>query len=431
MKVLVSSEIGTLKTIITSPPGVEFDCMVPENLHPIREGPDGFEPNPDYLLFDDLVLLRQLQKEHGQLTAVIEATCGRRQHITFRELVKTSLLTDEARQAAIDATLEIESRYYAEGPPALREKEERIRALDSVHLAEALLTGRNRFTGERVLRWPAPNAIFARDLMAAVGDSMVLSAARKPARMREIALARLILTYHPLFKDTPKIDLCRPGDADGLIACEGGDILVLSAEVVVIGTGSRTTFVAAERLAETLLDRGFEAALIVEIPDSRSAMHIDTLATRIDHERLLVFPPLVHDPQGMGVAVHVLRKDGRREKGADLLASLRAVGLELEPVYCGGDDPTAQRREQWSDGANAFALAPGVIVAYARNERTLAELGRHGYRILEPDAFIQNASYFIGGGDKAVIALKGSELVRGRGGPRCLTLPLSRAATAP
>ena len=105
-----------------------------------------------------------------------------------------------------------------------------------------------------------------------------------------------------------------------------------------------------------------------------------------------------------------------------------AVMLGLLAAACGGDDPVMQRREQWSDGANAFALAPGVIVSYGRNERTLRELNRHGYEVVDPDRFIKNALYYIHAKRKVVVALEGHELVRGRGGPRCLTMPLRRAA---
>jgi arginine deiminase len=426
MKVDIRGEVAVLETIITSPPGSEFDWMLPENLHPTRSVPGGVEENPDYLLFDDLVLLRQLKKEHQQLASILESVTGARNHITFRELVKTTLLQDEARSSAIESALDIEERFYTEDLAELRAKEARLRELDTVHLAEVLITGRNRFTGEAILKWPSPNSIFARDLMVGVGDALVLAWARKPARMREMALARLVANHHDLFKETETLDIREPGDHADDVALEGGDVLVISEDIVVIGTGSRTTVKAANRLAKALFKRGTRAVVIVEIPDGRSAMHIDTLATRIDHEQILIFPPLVLDPASYGVVIHTLVADGSQTRGHDFLGALRDLGLDLKPVFCGGNDRVAQRREQWSDGANAFALAPGVIVAYARNEHTLAELSRSGYRILQPEVFIENAQFFIEGGAKAVIALKGSELVRGRGGPRCLTLPIAR-----
>ena len=118
MTVRIRSEIGKIETVVTSPPGSEFDWMLPENLHPMRQGSKGLEANPDYLLFDDLVLLRQLKEEHNRLTAVLEAVTGTRNHITFRELIKTTLQDDAARDEALEGVLEIEARYYVSDPVA-------------------------------------------------------------------------------------------------------------------------------------------------------------------------------------------------------------------------------------------------------------------------------------------------------------------------
>lgn len=428
MTVAIHSEIDVLETLILSPPGTEFDWMTPDNLPPYRQGPAGLEANPDYLLFDDLVLLRKLQEEHGRLQAVAEAVLGTSQVLSFRDLLVQCLGQPLVRDEAILGVIEVEGRYYDPLPASLERKEAALRALDPAGLAETLFTGRQGRV--EVLKWPAPNALFARDLMTGVGNSLLLSIARKPARMREMHLASLVAAHHPLFADVMRWDLREPTDAVGAVAVEGGDVLVLSPEVVCVGTGSRTTVLAAERLSQRLLDDGFQAALIVRLPEQRSAMHIDTLVTRIDEERLLVFPPMVQEPDSMGLAITIVRSDGRRSESGDLLKALKSVGLDLKPVFCGGDDPVAQRREQWSDGANAFALAPGVILAYARNEHTLAALGREGYRQMRPETFIEQADVLMRGGEKVVIALPGSELVRGRGGPRCLTLPLARRASS-
>ena len=207
---------------------------------------------------------------------------------------------------------------------------------------------------------------------------------------------------------------------------EGGDVQVLSPQVVLVGVGLRTTMEAVSRLARRLFEGDVEVVVVCEMPRRRAAMHIDTLFTRIDDNHCLVYPPLLTQPETIGAQVHLMSQTKTTPVNGHLLDALRDVGISLVPVNCGGDDPVSQAREQWSDGANAFALAPGVIVCYARNERTLIELNRVGYEVIEPETFIRNATLYMAGSHRVVIALPGHELVRGRGGPRCLTMPLRR-----
>lgn len=438
----VRSEIGPLELVVTSAPGREFEHMVPENLERYRPGPDGRPaPNPDYLLFDDLVLLSALQEEHAALVAVLRAVTGPAGQVDFRWLLASTLGVPEARREAIDGSLELEKRLYGAVARESKRAREVLEHLDATRLADALVTGREREAmpgAAPLLRWPIPNTLFARDLAAAAGDAIVLTYAAEPARRRDMLLMRAILRHHPLLRDVPRIDLAEDGpirpEGEEPATLEGGDVQVLSEDVVLVGVGIRTTLSAVRRLAPRLHARGFGTVLAVEIPRRRAAMHVDTLFTRIDQGHALVYPPLVAGLPGSDpppLRIHRFTEDGVEPAGHDLFGALAEAGLPLEPVFCGGRDPVTQDREQWSDGANAFALAPGVIVSYGRNEATLRELNDLGYEIVLPDHFVRNARLYVRDPDRKVaVALAGHELVRGRGGPRCLTLPLRRGPAA-
>lgn len=432
LAVQVQSEVDPLELVITSSPGGEFDQMLPENLERYRPGPGGRPvENPDYLLFDDLVVTSVLQAEHAGLVRVLRAVTGTRGHLDFREILAGALANPAARAEATTGVLRLEAELHGASAQDPRAAQAAFDALDAPTLAAALISGRDPDSGAQLLRWPAPNTLFARDLAAAVGDALVLTYGAEPGRRRDMLLMRIATRHHPLFRGIPRVDIADDGPirAPGLAPAtlEGGDIQVLAPDVVLVGVGVRTTLAAVERLAPRLHVRGIVHVLACEMPRRRAAMHIDTLFTRIDREQCLIYPPLLDSPASLGVRVHAFRPDGHTVLGNHLLDALASVGVELEPIWCGGDDPTAQAREQWSDGANAFALAPGVIVSYGRNERTLRELNIHGYEIVDVDRFVANAMLYVRSpGRRVVVALPGHELVRGRGGPRCLTLPLRR-----
>lgn len=424
----VRSEISPLELVVTSPPGDEFDLMVPENLERHRHTDDGkLVKSRDYLLFDDLVLRSAMQSEHARLVDIIRAVTGREGHITWRQLLVETLGRPEARAEAIERSLALEGRLYGVDDRSLGAIQARLQTLDAPRLTAAFVTGRDPNDAMQLFRWPSPNALFARDLCAVAGDGIVLTYAAEPARGREMLLSRVIMRHHRLFRDVPKLDIGIDGVGQAGLSVEGGDIQVMSSRVAVIGVGIRTTLEASRRLAPLLLAQGFEVVLAYEMPRRRAAMHLDTLFTRIDAGHCLIYPPMVNDAEGVGAKVHRFTSAGHEEAGTDLLRALADVGVALLPVYCGGSDPIAQQREQWSDGANAFALAPGIIICYGRNPATLRELNRAGYEVVEPERFVDNALYYVAEGRKVVAALRGHELVRGRGGPRCLTMPLRRA----
>jgi len=212
---------------------------------------------------------------------------------------------------------------------------------------------------------------------------------------------------------------------------EGGDVLVLRSDLLAIGYSERTERTTIERLAEGLKAQRspVKRLFVVAIPPARSTMHLDTVFTVISKDECLVYAPMILAGGTEEADVYqcdLTRREIAWTSGKDLLTSLKAQGLDLAPVRCGGDDPIAERREQWTDGANAFALAPGIILVYDRNVRTAEELARAGYRIVdEADLLLGRDELDLRKG-KCAVRLAAHELSRARGGPRCMAMPLVR-----
>lgn len=425
------SEIGRLQACVLCAPGPEHDAMVPAHIAPLRLGPYGWEANPEYLLFDDLVLLPQLQAEHAVLRGLVAAFAGENETLDFRTMLG-QVLADPAHRAGMVAEIvELDGQLGAPGPQ-LQVAQRRLAELPPVQLAYALATGTDPDDGRALLCGPAPNLLFARDLWAVVGDALVLGYPRTRARKRDGVLARWVARCHPATKRAHLIDIrgetggVSVAELDDELCIEGGDVLVLRRDVVLVGIGERTTLAAALQVAQLLHGRGVRHVLGVILPVARATMHLDTVLTAVDSDLLLVHPPALGggDPlQAVGL-VDLLQQGCAIE--APLLAALTDRGIRALTVACGDGDPHAAEREQWSDGANALCLCPGGLVLYGRNTKTLRALNRAGFEIVQPGYAMDNAERLVHRGDRFVVALHGSELSRGRGGPRCLTLPLAR-----
>ncbi len=401
--------------------------MVPSNIERhSRDASGDLAPNPEDLLFDDLVHLPSLRDQHHVLASVLSAATGGGGVLSSRALLAESMELPAARSEAIEAAARSERDVWGVTGKQVKEVARRLEELPAVSLAEALITGATE-KGEELLQWPLPNFLFARDLAAVVGDAVVLTYAAKPARLRGMSLARTIVRHHPRFEDAGIIDIRAEDPTDSKLCIEGGDVQVIDQKTILVGASERTTPMAIDRLAEVLFDRGVERVLRLDMPKWHGAMHLDTLFTRIDHGHVLLYPPMVLEPEAMGLAVSSITPSETRDLGPNLVDAMARVGVEVEAVFCGGEDPIAQQREQWSDGANAFALEPGVFLTYRRNQATLRALEQAGFAPLAAEAFLERPSDYLGGRAKVAIHLDGHELVRGRGGPRCLTLPLRRS----
>ncbi len=300
-----------------------------------------------------------------------------------------------------------------------------LKQLSPAELFDFAMTGRSRLP---IHMDPDPNLIFMRDVAAVVHDHIILSHAATAVRTRESMILRTVLEHHPLFGAYRDNIIVLP---EG-VTFEGGDLLMADPTCVIVGHSERTSFGGVMNVAHELFSRTpVEHVVMVDLPKARYCMHLDTVFTFASPDECVVFPPIIAEDTFANV-IHYTRSDEPNKFYSEIRSGLRRVleeilGRGLTFVPCGGENPLSQKREQWTDGANLFAVAPGLVIGYERNESTFNSLRERGYRIVTAEGFL---SYFAESefqpGEKIGIKLEGNELSRGRGGPRCMTLPLAR-----
>lgn len=401
----VTSEIGELQTVLLKRPGKEVENLTPDYLQ--------------QLLFDDIPYLPIIQKEHDYFAQTLR---NRGVEVLYLEKLAAEALVDKKlREEFVDRILK---EGQADVNVAHQTLKEYLLSFSNEELIQKIMGGvrKNEIeTSKKTHLYelmedhypfyldPMPNLYFTRDPAASVGDGLTINKMREPARRRESLFMEYIIKYHPRFaKHNVPIWL----DRDYKFPIEGGDELILNEETIAIGVSARTSAKAIERLANNLFSRQnkIKKVLAIEIPKCRAFMHLDTVFTMVDYDKFTIHPA-IQGPKG-NMNIYILEKGSDEETlkithRTSLMEALKEVlGLsELVLIPCGGGDVIASAREQWNDGSNTLAIAPGVVVTYDRNYVSNTLLREHGIEVIE---------------------VLSSELSRGRGGPRCMSMPIVR-----
>jgi len=409
----INSEIGKLKTVILHRPGEELENLTPDTL--------------TELLFDDIPYLKKAQEEHDNFAKLLrergaevlyydELTAGALEDPEIkekfiREMLYASKQSDKRVSEALhDYLMSMDTLAMVRKIMAGVRKSEVQIATENVTSLETMVSCSGDEGCDGVYPFylnPMPNLYFSRDYAAAIGRGMTVNHMHFPARKRDSLFMDYILRYHPRFagKDVPIWY-----DRDQRWSVEGGDEQVWNSETLAIGLSQRTEPGAVEKIAERVLrDGGFKRVVALEIPKSHALMHLDTVLTMVDHNKFCVYPAIMDRLGKMNIFILSLREDGELqiEHRENLLDVIREVigRDDVELLQTGGGDQIAAAREQWNDGSNTLAIAPGVVVTYTRNYVSNNLLRQHGLEVLE---------------------ISGAELGRGRGGPRCMSMPIWR-----
>ncbi len=411
LSVNVHSEIGKLEAVILHTPGAEVENMSPANAQ--------------RALYSDILNLKVAQKEYAQFSGVLGMLTNVYQvkdllaDVLKMDKVKETLLQNICCQdkngpminALIDTNAQELSRLLIEGIP----------------LVHDTLTKYLSPIGYAVD--PLHNFFFMRDAASAIFNSVLINKMATPIRDRESAIMEAIFDYHPYFQTktiTPKKEIIKPDH----FSMEGGDILVAREDVLLIGMGSRTTSKGIDYIMHKFgKNNELKHIIVQELPhEPESFIHLDMVFTFLDIDKCMVYEPIVLKNNALKT-IHIQIENGLAiniQEEKNLIAALNKVNFHIEPLFCGGKKSrTYQDREQWHSGTNFFAIEPGKVIGYARNLHTLEELNKNGFEII-PAEKILNGELKPEDYKKFVITIDGSELARGGGGARCMTMPIRR-----
>ena len=415
MKTCINSEFGKLEGVIIHQPGSEVENMTPENA--------------ERALYSDILNLSIASKEFALLEGVLKSVTN----VFYVKNLLAEIL--DIKKVKIELLTEIcNSEGNICDPFQLEENSvEKLAKLliEGVVLEKNNLT--NYLSNERFLLRPLHNLFFTRDSAMGMNDYMLIGKMANPVRERETLIMDAIFKHHPAF-ETKILNPSKPNKGIAFnpkSMLEGGDFQVARENVFVIGTGVRTSTQGIDFIIENLkqIKKETHHIIVQELPSTpESFIHLDMVFTFLNADSCMIYEPVITRMNRLRT-IHIQIENGKVtkiEENPNILVALQKTGIDLKPVYCGSrTDSWIQEREQWHSGANFFAFAPGKVIGYERNNHTIDELSTSGYEVIKA-ADVINGAISVDDYQKCVVLISGSELARGGGGARCMTMPVRR-----
>ena len=391
----VYSEIGNLKTVMLHRPGHEIENLVPEYL--------------ERLLFDDIPFLKVARQEHDRFAEVLRNNGV--EVLYLEKLAAESLTTKALKEQFVK---EVIAECNITDAAIINELTKYFMAMPNKEMIDKIMAGvRKKDIGISesygeypFVMDPMPNLYFTRDPFACMGSGVTLNTMRTVTRNRETIFGKYIFEHHPSFAEHKPNIYFQRGQKTSV---EGGDELILSKDVLAIGASERTDAESVKEIAKNVFEAGesFKTVLIIHIPKSRAFMHLDTVFTMIDYDKFTVHPGIEGSLKVTALTYDAAKKEviAKEEEGCLEAILSEHLGRQITLIRCGGGDTIIAGREQWNDGSNTLAIAPGTVVTYERNYVTNELLDKYNINVL---------------------SIPSAELSRGRGGPRCMSMPFYR-----